>query len=201
MTAFPSLRRYTEAEYLAHEERAEHRSEFYRGEIFAMSGGTVNHDRIAGNTYLALRIALDGRPCETFTSNMHVLVEKYRLYTYPDVSVACGGVIRVQDRNDTITNPVLIIEVLSESTERHDRTDKFRFCRAIPSLREYVLIDQYSVRLEHHWKVDGERWIFEEITDLDSVVTLHAVEASLSVRDLYARVEFHTSHESLAGEF
>ena len=199
--AQPSLRRYTEAEYLAREDKAKHRSEFYRGEIFAISSGSINHDRIIGNTCLALRIALNGRPCETFTSNMRVLVEKYRLYAYPDVSVVGGGVVLAQNRNDTITNPILIIEVLSESTERYDRTDKFRFHRAIPSLWEYVLIDQYAVRVEHYWKGEGDLWMFEEITATDGEVTLHAVEASLSVRELYARVEFDGHNQSLAGEF
>jgi len=193
MTAFPSLRRYTEAEYLALEERAVHRSEFYRGEIFAMSGGSINHNRIVLNTVSALRTRLEAAPCEVFAADMRLLVEQHRLYTYPDVAVVCGHPELVAGRNDTLTNPVVIIEVLSESTERYDRVDKFRFYRAIPTLREYVLIDQYTPRVEHYWKGADDVWMFEEIAGLDGALELRAISVALSLRDLYARVAFDAS--------
>lgn len=193
MTAFPSLRRYTEAEYLALEEQAAHRSEFYRGEIFAMSGGSINHNRIVLNTVSALRTQLEAAPCEVFAADMRLLIEKHRLYTYPDVAVVCGRPELAADRNDTLTNPLVIIEVLSESTERYDRVEKFRFYRAIPTLREYVLIDQYTPRVEHYWKGADDIWMFEEIAGLDGAMELRAVSVVLSLRDLYARVAFNAS--------
>lgn len=191
MTAFLSLRRYTEAEYLALEERADHRSEFYRGEIFAMSGGSINHNRIVLNAVSVLRTQLEAAPCEVFASDMRLLVEQHRLYTCPDVAVVCGRPELVAGRNDTLTNPVVIIEVLSESTERYDRADNFPFCRAIPTLREYVVIDQYTPRVEHYWKGADDVWMFEEIGGMDGALELRAIPAVLALRDLYARVEFN----------
>lgn len=191
MTAFPSLRRYTEAEYLALEERADHRSEFYRGEIFAMSGGSINHNRIVLNAVSVLRTQLEAAPCEVFASDMRLLVEQHRLYTCPDVAVVCGRPELVAGRNDTLTNPVVIIEVLSESTERYDRADNFPFYRAIPTLREYVVIDQYTLRVEHYWKGADDVWMFEEIGGMDGALELRAIPAVLALRDLYARVEFN----------
>lgn len=112
----PEQKYYTPEEYLALEEDAEYKSEYYQGEIFAMSGGSPNHNRIAGNLYIALREALEGKSCEAFFSDMRLQVKKNGLYTYPDVMVVCGGLEFVKGRTDTITNPVVIIEVLSEST-------------------------------------------------------------------------------------
>ncbi len=128
-------------EYLALEETAEYRSEYYRGEIFAMAGGSANHNRIARNLLIAFDDALEGKPYEAFITDMRLYVKKNGLYTYPDVMVVCGKLEFVKGRTDTLTNPVVIVEVLSESTEGYDRGTKFELYRAVDTLQDYVLID------------------------------------------------------------
>lgn len=110
----PQKTYYTPKEYLALEEEAEYRSEYYQGEIFAMSGGSANHNRIAGNVYTAMISAFGGGPCGAFITDMRLLVKKNGLYTYPDVMAVCGGLEFAEGRDDTLTNPAVIVEVLSK---------------------------------------------------------------------------------------
>jgi Uma2 family endonuclease len=178
------------AEYFAQEEQADYRSEFYEGEIFAMAGGTARHNRLSGNVYIALRAALSSKPCEVFVADMRLLVKRRNLYTYPDVMATCGRLEYAPGRNDTVTNPVLIVEVLSPSTEAYDRGKKFEFYRTIDSLKEYVLIDQARIYVERHRPLGLGRWemtAFETPTD---VLALASVGAELTLADIYEGVEF-----------
>jgi Uma2 family endonuclease len=183
---------YSPEEYLALEEMADYRSEYYRGEIFAMSGGSANHNRIAGNVYVALREALEGKPCETFVTDMRLLVKENGLYTYPDVMVVCGQLEFVEGREDTITNPVVIVEVLSKSTQDYDRGGKFQLCRAIDSLRDYVLIDQARIHVEYFHKLEDSRWLLTEFNELEAVLCLEAVSVDLPLSRVYQRVEWES---------
>lgn len=182
---------FTPEEYLAQEEVAQTKSEFFRGEIFAMAGGTPQHNAIAANAVAELRQALRRFPCQTFGSDQRILVQENGLYTYPDVVVVCGRLQFAPNRKDTITNPVLIVEVLSDATRDYDRGARFELYRDIPTLRHYLLIDSSAVHVEYYRRQNGD-WLFNAYTRLDDVlaIPLEAGTIELHVRDLYDKVEF-----------
>jgi Uma2 family endonuclease len=175
---------------LALEEEAEYRSEYYQGEIFAMAGGSANHNRIAGNLYTDLNIAFEGKPCEAFINDVRLLVKKNGLYTYPDVMMVCGKLQFVKGRDDTLTNPIVIIEVLSDSTAGYDRGAKFELYRALKTLQDYILIDQTKVHLEHFHKLKDGRWILQEFEQLEDKLPLESVEVEISLQRIYRNVEW-----------
>lgn len=186
--------RYTIEEYLALERESEVKYEYWDGEIFAMSGGTLLHDQIMGNTDDLLRNELRGRECRVFTNNMQIKVPAAPPYRYGDGSVVCGQV-EVERFNgaDLLVNPVLIIEVLSPTTEAYDRGDKFTYYKSIPSFREYLLIAQHRPHVTHYVKSDTGKWDYEEINDLGSSIYLTSIDCSLALADIYRDVEFaHT---------
>lgn len=184
--------RFSLAEYLALEETAQHRSEFYRGEIVAIPGGSINHNRVAGNLAFGLSAALRGKPCEIFIAGLRLLVKKHQFYTYPDLMVVCGDLEFVQGRNDTITNPVLIIEVLSPSTEAYDRGKKFEFNRSIEGFQEYVLVDQQRMHIERYRPLGLGRWELTTLDATDEVLSLTSVGVDLTLASIYERVDLET---------
>ncbi len=150
-------RRLTEAEYLSIEREAETKSEFYDGEMFAMPGARRNHNLITGNIYREISEQLRKTRCEAYLADMRVKVAKTGLYTYPDVVVACGEPRFLDDEDDTLLNPTLLIEVLSDSTENYVRTLKSRLYRKLPSLRQYVIVEQSTPLVEVYSRSpDGE---------------------------------------------
>jgi Uma2 family endonuclease len=181
-------RHYTIDEYFAVESMSPVRNEYYGGEILAMAGGSPNHNRISRNVLLALEPKLRGGHCESLGSDTRILTPS-GLYTYPDVVVICGPIILSGDRLQTITNPTVLVEVLSPSTRAYDRGEKFELYRSIPAFREYLLIEQSAVEVEHRWR-DGDRWSSDRKTSLEDVVRLASIDVDLKVADLYARVEF-----------
>ncbi|MEW5958107.1 MAG: Uma2 family endonuclease [Chloroflexota bacterium] len=183
---------YTPEEYLALEEAADYKSEYYQGEIFAMSGGSANHNRIAGNLYLALREALEARSCEVFITDMRLLVKKKGLYTYPNVMVVCSQLEFVQGRSDTLSNPVVIVEVLSESTQAYDRGAKFELYRAIETLQDYALIDQGRAHVEYFHKLEDGRWLLTEFNELEAVLKLESLGVEIPLSRIYQRVEWES---------
>ncbi|HXW00748.1 MAG TPA: Uma2 family endonuclease [Anaerolineae bacterium] len=183
---------YSPEEYLALEEAVDYRSEYYQGEIFAMSGGSANHNRIVGNIYITLREALEGKSCESFITDMRLLVKKSGLYTYPDVMVVCGKLKFVKGRTDTLTNPVVIVEVLSESTQGYDRGAKFELYRAIDTLQDYVLIDQARVHVEYFRRLEDGRWLLAEFNELEAVLQLESVAVEIPLSRMYQRVEWES---------
>jgi Uma2 family endonuclease len=184
---------YTEEEYLDLEEKATTRSEYYRGKIYALAGGSLNHNRIVGNMVIALGNHLRGSSCEILTSDMRVRVEAHQLYTYPDAAVVCGKARFAPRRSDTITNPTLIIEVLSPSTQDYDRGQKFEFYRSLPSLRDYLLIHQDSAHVEYFHKEAENRWVLTELKGVDASLTLRSIELTLPLAQIYERVEWTQS--------
>ncbi len=184
---------YTPEEYLALEEVAEYKNEYYQGEIFAMAGGSVNHNLIAGNIYTALNLALKKTPFRAFINDMRVMVKMTKqneFYTYPDVFVVCGKIELAEGRSDTITNPVLIIEVLSKSTEAHDRGDKFRLYQSIPTLQEYILVEQSSVYIDCYHKAEHRSWSTKFFDSTDQMLKLKSIEIEIPVAEIYDRIEF-----------
>lgn len=182
---------YSPEEYLALEEAADCKSEYYEGEIFAMSGGSANHNRIARNLLIALEAAFENRPCETFINDMRLLVKENGLYTYPDIMVVCGQIDFVEERNDTITNPVVIMEVLSKSTQDYDRGSKFTLYRAIKTLQDYVLIDQTRVKVEYFHKLDDGRWILQEFEHLDELLQIESIGLEITLERIYQRIDWN----------
>lgn len=177
-------------EYLALEERAEYKSEYYHGEIFAMAGCTPKHNQITVNLIATLHTALQDTPCRVFTSDMRVQVEKRAHYVYPDLGVVCGELEFAEDRNDMIANPLVIVEVLSESIKDYDRGSKFTAYRKISTLRDYVLIDQNSVHVEYFHKHDTGQWMLEEFTNREEKFCIYSLHLEIALHAIYAGVEW-----------
>lgn len=184
---------YTPEEYLALEEGADYRSEYFGGEIFAMSGGSANHNRIARNLIVGLDAAFADQPCEAFINDMRLLVKANGLYTYPDVMAVCGQLDFAPGRTDTLTNPALIIEVLSKSTAGYDRGAKFELYRALDSLQDYVLVDQAKIHVEHFHRLDDGRWLLQEFNHLEDVLKIETIGFELSLVQIYQKVDWSLS--------
>lgn len=160
----PNPARMTYAEYLLAEQSSETKHEYLRGEVYAMAGGTPTHAGLAMAVGVALSNALAERPCRVFSSDLRVRVEATDLSTYPDLTVVCGRFEGSATDPDAAINPVLIVEILSDSTEAYDRGEKFAHYRRIPSLREYVLVSQHRPRLEAYAQNDEGAWVLAEAT-------------------------------------
>lgn len=180
----------TEEEYLAIERQAEFRSEFYNGEMFAMAGASRRHNRIVTNLVTALDNQLRERPCNVYSNDMRVKVPITGLYTYPDVVITCGAERFNDDRQDALLNPLVIVEVLSDSTEAYDRGKKFEHYQSIDSLNTYVLVAQYAPRVEQYVRQEGGKfWIYSETHGVDAAVRIESVGCDLKLGDIYAKVE------------
>ncbi len=189
MSTAASRVRFAPEEYLAIERQSEVRHEYYRGELFAMSGASREHNLIAGNVSGEIRNQILDRPCESYASDMRVWIKATGLYTYPDVVVVCGEP-RFQDREvDTLLNPTVIIEVLSSSTEKYDRGAKFRHYRSVPSLREYVLVAQDEMLVERFTR-RGDDWLLSVMTGPDQALSLESIECEIPLSRVYAKVVF-----------
>lgn len=184
------IRRYTPEEYLALERVSQQRNEFHRGEIFAMSGGNARHSRISVNLVRHLDQRLEGGNCEVFEKDMRIKVDASGLYTYPDVSVVCGGAQFEDDKRDTLLNPIAIFEILSPSTADYDRGTKFQLYRGLSSLREYIVIAQHEAFIEHHVKQSDGSWLLVEIRGIEETLSIKAIGCSLPLADIYHRVTF-----------
>jgi Uma2 family endonuclease len=175
---------------LALEEQSEIRSEYHDGEIVPMSGGTVNHNKISGNFYAYFKFAKKGKPYEVFMADVRLWIPESNRYTYPDVQIICGKVAYYENRKDTIINPTVIIEVLSQSTEAYDKGDKFKFYRSIPSFQEYIIINQYQFEVEQYVKTENGKWLVTYLESEEAVLSLNSAEFEISLRELYEGVEF-----------
>lgn len=181
--------RVTPEEYLARERAAvDRKSEYVDGHIYAMAGASLEHNQIVFNIAGALGNGLRGGPCRALVNDMRVKVPKMVMYTYPDVVVFCGDP-RVEDEHkDTLTNPAILVEVLSPSTERYDRGDKWAHFRQIESLRMYVRVAQDMARVETFVK-RGDEWIYEEVRGEDAVLVLEPAGCSVPLSAIYERVD------------
>jgi Uma2 family endonuclease len=181
--------RWTVNEYLAMESASEEKHEFLDGEIFAMAGASLNHNRLVASTLGLLHNQLSKSPCEVLPSHMRLKVNRTGLYTYPDVSVVCGEVqLDAQDERNFL-NPAVIFEVLSPSTEEYDRGKKFQYYRTLESLQEYLLISQESMRVEDYVR-QGEQWLLTDATKLEHMLTLPSINCTLTLADIYEKVVF-----------
>jgi Uma2 family endonuclease len=181
---------YTPEEYLELEANSEERHEYIDGEIVLMPGGMPNHNRITGNFYAALNFALKRKPYDVFVTDQRLWIPRKCIYTYPDVMIIQGELQLQEGRKDTITNPMIIAEVLSNSTKAYDKDEKFRAYRTISSFQEYVLIDQYSLHVEQYYKTEPRKWIFSEYDGAEAILSLNSVPFEIALADLYDKVAF-----------
>jgi Uma2 family endonuclease len=188
MSALPK-KLYSPEEYLALERAAEYKSQYYAGEIFAMAGGSPRHNLISANVSGELRALLKGRPCNVYPSDQRLKIPTTGLYTYPDVSVVCGEA--QFDDEDLLLNPILLVEILSDSTEAFDRGKKFEHYRRIPSLREFLLIAQDRCKIDQHIKQEDGRWVLlSEVSDLQNIIKLPSLNCELAVAEIYYQIKF-----------
>ncbi len=179
---------YSIPEYLEMEDAATEKHEYYRGEVFAMSGGTVSHSAIGGNIYHSLRGKLNGTPCKPFNSDMRIHIEKNTLFTYPDVSVICGNILTLNDDNQNVLNPTVIFEVLSPTTKRYDLVEKFRLYQDIASLNEYVIVDSErpDVRIWNNTTSNG--WLLTVYQNIEESIELQSLNISMTLKEIYESI-------------
>lgn len=195
MIPLTQQRYYSPQEYLELEETAEFRSEYHAGEIIPITGGTPNHNLIAGNFYAAILAALRGQPYRIFMTDLRLWIPQRKIYTYPDVMVVSRPLELVEGRKDTISNPRIIAEVLSKSTESYHRGKKFEHYRTLPTCQEYILIDQYRMHVDQFSKTEDGRWLFSEYDGEAAVLSLTSVQFQISLPDIYQEIEFETESE------
>lgn len=193
-------RYYTPAEYLELEEKAESKSEYVDGQILPMAGGSINHNRICGNLYIALSLALRQQAYEVFIGDVRLWIPDKQVYTYPDVMVIEGNPKYYSNGTDTLTNPVIIAEVLSKSTQGYDRQAKFADYRTIASFQEYLLIDQNRLYVEQYAKTGPKRWEFQQYDVEDEVISLTSIPFQISLIDLYNKVNFDLGNSEAQAE-
>lgn len=183
--------RCTPEEYLRRERGAVEKHEYYHGEVFAMSGGTLEHSRIIANTIGEIRARLRGTPCGVYDSNLRVRIPRTTLYTYPDVSVMCGPpqFDPLDTSRQTVLNPALLVEVLSPSTEAWDRGGKFGSYQQIESLREYVLISSQLILAETYLRQPDGTWIYAASAGREGLARLHSLGIEIPLAEVYDGVD------------
>ena len=188
MSSQPKIR-LTPEEYLAIERQAEYKSEYFNGEVFAMSGGSRQHNLITVNISSSLHAQIRTRPCNVYSSDQRVKVSATGLYTYPDISVVCGEAKYDDDQQDTLLNPTAIIEVLSKSTAGYDRNEKFAHYRKLESLAEYVLVAQVRYHVELYTRQPNGDWLLSETDNIQESVLLPSIECTLALSEVYEKVD------------
>ncbi|ROI13113.1 Uma2 family endonuclease [Microcystis aeruginosa FACHB-524] len=181
---------YTPEEYLALEETSEDKNEYRQGEIIPMVGATTNHNQIAGNFYRRFPLTINNQDYYTYMETVRLWLSDYSIYTYPDVMVIKGQPLYQGNSQSNVINPLIIVEVLSNSTQAYDRGDKFKFYRSLPTFQEYILIEQSSYSVERYYKQKDDQWLIDFVTGENAVLQLVSVDWQISLQDLYQRVNF-----------
>lgn len=193
MSTVAALKHYSVEEYLAAEELAVEKSEYYGGEVFLMAGGTLNHNRIAGNIHFALKLRLRNKPFEVFIGDVKLHIPEGESFTYPDILVIKEPPEYWNDRRDAVCNAQLVIEVLSNKAKDYDRAGKFEIYRTLPELQDYILVSQDKVHVEHFVKQAPQQWLLTEYNALSDVLHIAQLDESLVLSDIYDKVEFDTA--------
>ena len=178
----------TEAEYLEYDLHSEFKNEFFNGQIYAMAGASEKHNTISINISSELRTQLKNKPCKVYAGDMRIKVKSTGLFSYPDLLVVCPKLQFSGDKPDTLLNPIVIIEILSDSTESTDRGAKFSHYRQIPSLKEYVLVNQNSPKIEKYHLNSSSKWELEETTDENPSIELHSIFCVLKIDEVYDKI-------------
>jgi Uma2 family endonuclease len=187
MTQAVKTRRMTVREYLAFERDAAEKHEFAAGEVFAMAGASPRHNGIVANLLMLLGQALRGGPCRVFPSDLKVHVPALDVFTYPDVTVLCGELLLYEGTSDVVTNPKILIEVLSDTTERYDRGDKADGYRRITSVSDHFLVPQHTPRIEHYARQQDGSWLLR-VAGPGEAVDVPSIGVLLDVDEVYRRV-------------
>lgn len=190
------IHKLTEEQYLALDSAAEIKSEFLDGEMFAMSGGTAAHSRLQRDLLVELTSHLGDGPCEVFTADLRIRVNRTRLYTYPDVSVVCEKAIFADGASDTLLNPAVVFEILSPSTEFHDRGRKFQHYREAEILKDYIMVSQDSVRVEQYTRQNDGTWTLRDHVNLEAELKIESINVAIPLARIYHRVTFDAPAQS-----
>ena len=186
-----TLSYFSPEEYLAFERGTDARHEYLDGHVYAMAGESIEHSRICVNVAGELRSRLKGSPCEVLSPNMKVVTSPSGLFSYPDVVVICGEPQFYDERRDILTNPTVVFEVLSPSTEAYDRGEKFlRYRTQIETLREYVLVSQHRPLVEHYVRQPDGSWSYSSAGDLSEAIDLPSIDCRLPLSEIYDRIIF-----------
>lgn len=188
MTAQPKQNYSVEA-YLELERTGSLKHEYYRGKIFALAGSSEAHNLILTNLLTTLNLQLRKRPCKVYPSDMRLKIPKTGLYTYPDISIVCGGPQFDDSQRDTLLNPLVVIDILSPSTERYDRGKKFQNYRTVASLQEYLLVSQDEHRVEYYTNQNNGNWLLATYEHLNTTLYLKAIDCTLALEDIYDKVD------------
>ena len=172
-------------EYLALERKAEFKSEYMDGVVYALAGASPRHNLIVANVIITLGVQLKGRPCKVYPSDLKIRVSNSKRFFYPDVSVVCGDDEFAGEEQDVLLNPTLIVEVSSESTAAFDRGKKFLSYQQISSLQDYLLVSQDEFLVEGYTRQGNDRWLYTKVTSLEGMIGLQSVECNLPLRDVY----------------
>ena len=181
--------KFTIEEYLEMENAAVEKSEYYKGEIYAMSGAKLTHNIIYKNVFGELYLKLKGRSCQPYGSDLRIHIPNNTLFTYPDITIICGKVETLNDDKYNALNPTIIIEILSPSTKNYDRGDKFKLYRDIPSLKEYILINSTGIGVEAYRIIEKGHWELQEYTDIKEILLLPNINFSITLQEIYEGVE------------
>lgn len=181
--------KFTIEEYLEMENEAVEKHEYYKGEIFAMSGAKVPPNTISSNLFGELAFKLKGKKCKPYGSDQRIHIETNSLFTYPDISVICGEIITRNNDNLNVLNPAVIIEILSPSTRNYDRGEKFMLYRDIRSLQEYILVDSERIHVEVFRLNNARRWELEEYNNLQDKLHIKAINEVIPVDEIYDGVK------------
>ncbi len=180
--------KFTIEEYLAMEEASTEKYEYYKGELFAMSGNKMPHNTIFRNLFGEVAIRLKGKECQPFGSDMRIHIEANTLFTYPDISIVCGEPETLNNDDWNVLNPAVIVEILSSSTKNYDRGEKFKLYRDIPTLKEYILVDSESMHIEVFRLNESRHWELEEYRSAEETLYVKTIDANIPVAAIYTGV-------------
>ncbi|MGI8635387.1 MAG: Uma2 family endonuclease [Segetibacter sp.] len=186
----PAIKHTTEAEYLSIERESQERHEYYKGEIYLMSGASFEHNIIEDNLRVMFGSFLKGKRCRSFGSNLRVHVPKNTLYTYPDILIVCDTPKFVDNEFDTLLNPAVLIEILSPSTGNYDRGAKFDLYREIETLKEYLLVDSSAIHCIHYLKNADNTWTLSEFKNLDDTINIVTIDFKSKLSEMYEGIEW-----------
>jgi len=180
----------SQEEYLERERAATEKHEYYEGEIYAMSGASLKHNRVFTNLFTDIGYRLKGKNCLPYGSDLRIHIPKNTLYTYPDISIICGEPKLTDDKFDTATNPSVIIELLSQSTRNYDRLEKFSLYRDIDTLQEYILVDTQKIHIEKYIRNADNTWQLTDYNSMEGTLMISTVNISISVEEVYQGLSF-----------
>lgn len=179
----------TSEEYLELERKAEFKSELINGEMYAMAGVTRKHNRIALNIASFLNNFLQNKPCRIYFADLRVQVSKTGLFTYPDLVITCGNEIMGDKYKDTLLNPKCILEILSDSTEKYDRGEKFSHYQNLESLDEYILISQNQSKVESFLRQTDNKWLYQKVEGIENELSIHSIDAKIKLEEIYINTQ------------